>query len=885
MNRHGSRRMFAMFFLVCVLTRDLFGGFGGTDLILPAVGRVDGVGGSHFYTTLWVTNSSTEPADFEASFLRSGQTNPAPETFHDTVAPGATKTYENAAVTMFAASGVVGAVRIRSSHSLLVSSRIYNQNDGQTAGASQGLFSSGIPSDFGIRAGQRATLQGIRQTSDFRYNVFAVETAGAPIRVNVSVLDAAGIVVGGTTLALGPWEHRVLGLGSIVSSPLLDGSLRIVADDGGGRALVLGSQVANESQDAAGFEMAFREELLGGVAGGLTGPTGPTGPIGPEGPAGPQGPTGATGPAGANGATGATGPVGRTGETGVNGTAGATGATGAVGSTGAAGPVGPTGPTGAPGAIGPTGSTGLLGPTGPTGPAGATGATGTIGPVGPTGSTGASGADGATGTVGAQGITGATGATGSTGATGATGAIGSTGATGAAGATGSTGATGAAGATGSTGATGATGAGDITGVPAGGDLIGAYPNPAIAATAGTNIVTAINASAANINGARVSNVVLLAPAAAQTVNTSTTLININNQKVTLGDPPAPLQLSTMLRLRSKVWGASPTRDVFRVDSSGELYSEGDLGVGNLSVSGTGVRLIWFPSKAAFRAGSTDGTEWDFANMGYWSFAGGSNNTGSGNYSATFGIRNDNGAQAGFAAGDTNLLGGNAGAVFGSASSADGHAPFAAGFRVGACGPGAIALGGYATTDPAGTSATPCSSPSGYHSGSAVIGDRSSTSMLKPAADNQLATRFDGGYRFYSNAAMTAGVVVPAGGGSWSSLSDRDMKENFQPVDGEELLRRLRNVPMLTWNYKSQHPSIRHMGPTAQEFHAAFGLGDDDRHIATIDPDGVALAGIKALDERTTELRRQVEALQQENGELRQRLERLEQKLESSRPGH
>lgn len=67
----------------------LFAGFGGTNLILPAVGRVDGIGGSHFYTTIWVTNpSATDTAPVELSFLRSG------------------------------------AVRVRSSKSLLVSSRI-----------------------------------------------------------------------------------------------------------------------------------------------------------------------------------------------------------------------------------------------------------------------------------------------------------------------------------------------------------------------------------------------------------------------------------------------------------------------------------------------------------------------------------------------------------------------------------------------------------------------------------------------------------------------------------------------------------------------------------------------------------------------------------------
>ncbi|MGA8806695.1 MAG: collagen-like protein, partial [Thermoanaerobaculia bacterium] len=259
-------------------------GFSGTDLILPAVGHINGVGGSHFYTTVWITNpSSTDSADFEASFLRSGQSNPAPATFHDVVGPGATKVYEDASVTMFGIDGVLGAMRIHSTRPLLVSSRIYNLNDGQDAGASQGLFSSGIPADFGIRAGQSGVLQGIRVSEDFRYNIFLVETSGQPLSVGLEIVDQTGIARGNTTITLQPWEHRVLTASSIVNGSIRDGALHITASGGEGRVLVLGSQVANESQDASGFEMVFRDELLNS---GLPGPTGATGP---QGPAGPQG--------------------------------------------------------------------------------------------------------------------------------------------------------------------------------------------------------------------------------------------------------------------------------------------------------------------------------------------------------------------------------------------------------------------------------------------------------------------------------------------------------------------------------------------------------------------------------------------------------------------
>ncbi len=78
------------------------------------------------------------------------------------------------------------------------------------------------------------------------------------------------------------------------------------------------------------------------------------------------------------------------------------------------------------------------------------------------------------------------------------------------------------------------------------------------------------------------------------------------------------------------------------------------------------------------------------------------------------------------------------------------------------------------------------------------------------------------------------------------------------------------VPILTWNYKSQDDSIRHMGPMAQDFRAAFGLGADDKHISTVDADGVALSAVQELyrmvlqkDAQLQELQTQLRMLQVE----------------------
>lgn len=79
------------------------------------------------------------------------------------------------------------------------------------------------------------------------------------------------------------------------------------------------------------------------------------------------------------------------------------------------------------------------------------------------------------------------------------------------------------------------------------------------------------------------------------------------------------------------------------------------------------------------------------------------------------------------------------------------------------------------------------------------------------------------------------------------------------------------MPVREWSYKAQDAAIRHIGPTAQDFHAAFGLGEEPLRIGTLDADGVALAGVKAVEARTRALRDEHEA-------LRLRVAALEQAL-------
>jgi len=97
-----------------------------------------------------------------------------------------------------------------------------------------------------------------------------------------------------------------------------------------------------------------------------------------------------------------------------------------------------------------------------------------------------------------------------------------------------------------------------------------------------------------------------------------------------------------------------------------------------------------------------------------------------------------------------------------------------------------------------------------------------------------------------------------------------MKENFKAVDRAAILDKIASLDISEWNYKSESDNVRHIGPTAQDFHALFGVGTDNKSISTIDPAGIALAAIQELHKRT----QRIDALESELGELRSLVQEL-----------
>lgn len=148
----------------------------------------------------------------------------------------------------------------------------------------------------------------------------------------------------------------------------------------------------------------------------------------------------------------------------------------------------------------------------------------------------------------------------------------------------------------------------------------------------------------------------------------------------------------------------------------------------------------------------------------------------------------------------------------------------------------------------------------------------------PSANSgEFSARATGGVRFVSavdtNGAPVAGVSLPAGSGSWTSLSDRNAKADFKPLNPRDILERVARLPVQSWRYKTEADSIRHIGPVAQDFAAAFNVGVDDKHIATVDANGVALAAIQGLN---TKLEEKLKTKDAEIQSLRKDLASLQQ---------
>ncbi len=170
-----------------------------------------------------------------------------------------------------------------------------------------------------------------------------------------------------------------------------------------------------------------------------------------------------------------------------------------------------------------------------------------------------------------------------------------------------------------------------------------------------------------------------------------------------------------------------------------------------------------------------------------------------------------------------------------------------------------------------------------HRGAFIFNDSSKQAPLISMRDHSFNVRCSGGAVFLTDPRgdpnTGPGVILRPGSTRWEPLGSTAARQNPVPVAGREVLERLARLKITTWNYASQDGSIRHMSPTAQDFRAAFGLGDSDEYIDPVDADGVALAAIQGLHDVVREQGAEIDRLRRENAELKSRLEALEAKVD------
>ena len=158
----------------------------------------------------------------------------------------------------------------------------------------------------------------------------------------------------------------------------------------------------------------------------------------------------------------------------------------------------------------------------------------------------------------------------------------------------------------------------------------------------------------------------------------------------------------------------------------------------------------------------------------------------------------------------------------------------------------------------------------------------------PGTDNGYIASFGNADSFVAWITNNGTMYAPA----FDMTSDRNAKEHFAEVDRATVLAKIAALPVTEWNYKMDAAGVKHIGPVAQDFEAAFGLnGADDKHISVVDEGGVALAAIQGLNQKVDEKEARIQdqesriqsqsaeitELKQELGQLKRMVNALNQK--------
>jgi hypothetical protein len=141
-----------------------------------------------------------------------------------------------------------------------------------------------------------------------------------------------------------------------------------------------------------------------------------------------------------------------------------------------------------------------------------------------------------------------------------------------------------------------------------------------------------------------------------------------------------------------------------------------------------------------------------------------------------------------------------------------------------------------------------------HTGAFVWADSNDFDFAS-VSPNTFRVRATNGMRVVTEidgAGATTWSCLAVAGASWACASDRNLKHSLVALDGKDVLAKLAAMPVYQWQPRGKNAHVKHFGPMAQDFHSAFGLGDDDKMIGMQDADGVALAAIQGLNAKLEE---------------------------------
>ncbi|PQJ26875.1 hypothetical protein BSZ35_18265 [Salinibacter sp. 10B] len=308
-----------------------------------------------------------------------------------------------------------------------------------------------------------------------------------------------------------------------------------------------------------------------------------------------------------------------------------------------------------------------------------------------------------------------------------------------------------------------------------------------------------------------------------------------------------------------------------VNYNGSLLAPGSYGPtspnDSIPATGGGTRMMWYPAKAAFRAGQVEvglpnSEAWDASNVGDLSVAFGKNTEASGARSTAMGYITTASGTGATALGTETVASGLFSTALGAATVADGISSLTAGENAKVASDNT-----FVWADGSDTSADKFSSADDPN-GSGITGSK--TFHIKSTNGIRVIT---GGGTTY----------IPGSSTGWSTTSSRTAKTNVGPVDPSAVLAAVEAMEINTWEYKDENGNgqgTRHIGPMAEDFHGelSYDLGGSDDHINSINADGVALGAVKGLAQKVQNQKDQIADLKAENEQIRSENEEIKERL-------